>query len=132
MKAFRSLSILSLGLFLAFTASGPALASGDHDGDRSMKDKWADFRMIQTERHKMITELMVITRDLTEILRNLNHRPSASEREALAGMAKKLDEMLEHDKEISRKMAHKWKKNWSDDPGKKRDWERKRDHDDRD
>ena len=129
MKAFRYLSILNLGLFLAFAASGPVLASDDHDGDRSMKDKWADFRMIQTERHKMITELMVITRDLAEILRNLNHRPSAAERDALAGMARKLDEMLEHDRKISRKMAHKWKKNWSDDKGKRGDWEKDRDRD---
>ncbi len=119
MKHFRSLC--GLGLFLIVAGSGPAMASPDHDGDHSMKDKWADFRMIQTERHKMITQLMVITRDLTEILRNLNHRPSDAERESLARMTKTLDEMLEHDKAISRKMAHKWKKNWSGDRDERKD-----------
>ncbi len=115
MKSTRYL-LPTLVLAIASSIGGPAVASGMHDGDHAKKeDKWADFRMIQTERHKMITGLMTITRDIAEILRHLNHKPSASEKEALARMTRELDEMLRHDKEISRKMADKWKKNWSGD-----------------
>ncbi len=118
MKYSRILTALPVALILAFAVSGTALAEKDHHKKHGDKSQWSDFRMIQTERHAMIRGLMEVTRDLTNILANLNHKPSANEKEALNKMGKRLSKLIEKDDELSRKMAGKWKKKWSGDKDK--------------
>ncbi len=115
MKHFRTLTALPVALILTLAVSGTAMAEKDHHKKHGDKGQWSDFRMIQTERHKMIRGLMEVTRDLTEILANLNHKPSADEKAALAKMGKRLSKLIEKDDELSRKMAGKWNKKWSGD-----------------
>jgi len=80
------------------------------DDSSSNNDEWADFRMMMTERHKMVRSMMAMNREMMVILKDLNHRPSAADREKLGNMIKDIDDMIAHDVEISKRMMKKWKK----------------------
>lgn len=80
----------------------------DDNDWKNKKDDWSDFRVMMTERHKMTREIMAMTKETMVIIKNLNHKPSDSDKTRLDEMIKKLDEMMAHDKEISERMMKKW------------------------
>lgn len=99
--------ILVLLTSLLFTT---AVWADKDDKERRDDDQWSDFRMVMTQRHEMMVGMMKMTRETMEILKNLNHKPSAAEKEKLAMMIEDLDRMMARDKEMSNKMMHKWNK----------------------
>ncbi|MBI1195691.1 MAG: hypothetical protein GC138_07590 [Gammaproteobacteria bacterium] len=106
-------------LTIAFTAllafAGSSMAADRDDWKKGNSDaQWDDFRMVQTERHEMIVGIMKITKDLVNIVNNLNHHPSEADKVQLQEMGKKLDELIAKDDELSRKMAGKWNQKWQD------------------
>lgn len=105
----RNKLIVSGLMVLMLLVSGMALAekSNDHhNGDK--KEDWSDFRMMMTDRHKMMVSMMNMQKKTMEILQGLNHKPSASEKKKLGKMIVKLGDMIAEDKAISKKMMKKW------------------------
>ena len=121
MKYFK---LLLPAMFLAVLVSGNAQAEMDHHGKMdddkhagmsdmdkkgSHKKDWSDFKMMMTNRHKMMRDMMAMNRDVMKILVGLNHKPSADEKQQLSDMIMKLDKMIAMDKEMGMKMKDKWK-----------------------
>jgi hypothetical protein len=83
--------------------------------DDKTTDEWTDFRIMMTERHKMVRSMMTMTRETMEIVKNMEHHPSAADKKKLDNMIKDVDTMIEQDVEIGKKMMKKWKKeDWGD------------------
>lgn len=110
MKTMRILALMMLMLVL----SGGAWAEDSNEKD----DEWADFRMMMTERHQMVRNMMAMNREMMVILKNLDHRPSAADKEKLDNMIKDMDDMIAHDVEIGKRMMKKWKKEDWGEPGR--------------
>jgi len=110
MKALR---IVMLPMVMLF-ASGAVLADSD---DKNGED-WSDFSKMMTERSKMLRETMMITRETMKIVRDMNHHPSAAEKDKLDKMIKEMNGMMEHEADLGKKMMKKWKK---EDWGSNRD-----------
>jgi len=110
MKALR---VVILPMAMLF-ASGAVLA----DSDDQKKQDWSDFSAMMTERSKMLRDTMMMTRETMKIVKDMNHHPSAADKEKLETMIKEIDVLMEHEAEIGKKMMKKWqKKDW----GNKRD-----------
>jgi len=106
----RMMNVLAM-VMVTMLLTGTAWAADD--GQKM--DEWADFRTMMTERHKMVRGMMEMNSELMKIVKNLNHKPSAAEKEKLGNMIKDIDTMIAHDVEIGKKMMKKWKKkDWGD------------------
>jgi|GEM_PF-2595487 len=111
---FKALSPI-IALIALLTLTGTSMAADSDDWKKgNSDDQWADFRMVQTERHEMIVGIMKITKDLVNIVNNINHHPSAADKVQLQDMSRQLDALIAKDDELSRKMAGKWKQKWKD------------------
>jgi len=107
----KGLQILVVTIAMVLSA-GTVLASDDKDGS---KEDWSDFRMMMTERNKMVRSMMAMTRETMMIIRDMNHKPSADDKKKLDGMITDIDKLIEHDVETGKKMMKKWKKDdWGD------------------
>ena len=113
-KGFKAPSLMIASIVLLGLA-GTSMAADRDDWNKSKSDaQWEDFRMVQTERHEMIVGIMKVTKDLVNIVNNLNHHPSADDKVQLQDMTRQLDAMIAKDDKLSRKMAGKWKQKWKD------------------
>ncbi len=111
-SGFNTPSLIIM-LFALMTLASSSMASDrDWKKDNDSAQQWDDFRMVQTERHEMIVGIIKITKDLVNIVNNLNHHPSKADKSQLQDMGKQLDAMMAKDDELSRKMASKWNKKW--------------------
>jgi len=109
---FNKSSLIVMFFALLTLASVSMASDRDWKKDKDGAQQWDDFRMVQTERHEMIVGIMKITKDLVNIVNNMNHHPSKADKSVLQDMNRKLDAMMAKDDELSRKMAHKWNKKW--------------------
>lgn len=113
MKALR---IVILPMVMLF-ASGAVLADND---DKNSED-WKDFSAMMTERSKMLRSTMMMVRETMKIVRDMNHHPSAADKEKLNKMIDEVGDLMEHEADVGKKMMKKWKKE---------DWGGKRGSDD--
>lgn len=98
-------SLMAGVLAMMVTGSGALFAADDMmKGD----DQWKDFRMMMTQRSEMMRDMMAMQKETMMIIRNLNHKPSGEEKQRLDEMMGKLDDMIKQDREVSKKMMHKW------------------------
>ncbi len=74
----------------------PAFASSHND----MKDKKKDYKEHYMKRHQMNMDMMQMLSETMTILSNLNHMPSAKEKERLNEMIKQLNEMMKTHEEM--------------------------------
>ena len=83
--------------------------------DKKDGDDWAVFRTMMTERNKMVRSMMAMTRETMKIVRDMNHKPSAEDKDKLNTMINDIDKLIEHDVDTGKKMMKKWKKDdWGD------------------
>lgn len=107
----KQLQILLVAVML-LASVGTVMAS---DKDKKDGDDWADFRMMMTERNKMVRSMMAMTRETMKIVRDMDHRPSAADKQKLSDMIDDIDKLIEHDVDTGKKMMKKWKKDdWGD------------------
>lgn len=106
-KSFLTACLLSL-----FLAAG-AVQAGDMEmpcgkGKKGMMGHGGGMEMMKA-RQQMMTDMMGMLRDTMAILKDLNHKPSSAEREKLAGMIQRMDEMMAQHEEMHEKMRKKMK-----------------------
>ena len=106
-KNFLITCLLSL-----FLAAG-VVQAGDMEmpcgkGKKSMMGHGGGMEMMKA-RQQMMTDMMGMLRDTMAILKDLNHKPSSAEREKLAGMIQRMDEMMAQHEEMHEKMRKKMK-----------------------
>lgn len=110
MKALR---VVMLPMVLLFV-SGAVLADSD---DKNSED-WKDFSAMMTERSKMLRSTMMMLRETMQIVKDMNHHPSAADKEKLEKMIDETNTLMEHEAETGKKMMKKWKKeDWGDKRG---------------
>ncbi|MBI5451647.1 MAG: hypothetical protein HY940_09865 [Gammaproteobacteria bacterium] len=102
-----------VGMMLgSLLVSGTSLARSD-DADKGMDkdkaDQWGDFRMMMTERHKMLRAVLEMQQETMRIVKDIDHHPSKADQDKLAKMITQLDEFIARDEEISKQMMNKWK-----------------------
>lgn len=111
MKALRVVMLPMVMLF----ASGAVLADSDENND----ENWNDFSAMMTERSKMLRTTMMMLRETMQIVKDMNHHPSAADKEKLAKMIDETNGLMEHEAELGKKMMKKWKKeDWGDKGGR--------------
>ena len=108
----RKKNILTACLLSLFLAAGMAHA-GDMEmpcgkGKKGMKGHGGGMEMMKA-RHEMMNGMMSMMKETMFIVKNLNHKPSPAEREKLAGMIKRMDEMMAQHDEMHEKMRKKMK-----------------------
>ncbi len=86
MKRSTILVSAALALFL----SAGLVQAGGMPGHGDGKSHYGEM---MKERQQMMTDMMDMMKETMAILRNLNHKPSAEERERLGEMMQHLDEM---------------------------------------
>lgn len=91
----RTSIILSSALISALIAA-PVFASKNDDDD----DRKARYKEYYMQRHQMNMDMMQMLSETMTILSNLNHMPSAKEKQRLNDMIKQLNEMMETRKEM--------------------------------
>ncbi|MDX1253091.1 MAG: hypothetical protein IDH49_12725 [Gammaproteobacteria bacterium] len=103
--AFALAGALFTGHAFAADAAGmPGDATKDH------KTMW---RGMMKEHQQTMMEVKGMLKDVMVILKDLNHQPSAADRQKLADHVARLDEIMKKEKE----MAEKWKEMHKDMPG---------------
>lgn len=90
--------------FAADTAGATGEATKDH------KTMW---RGMMKEHQQTMMEVKGMLKDVMVILKDLNHQPSAADRQKLTDNIARLDEIMKKEKE----MAEKWKEMHKDMPG---------------
>lgn len=103
--AFALAGALFAGNTFAADAAG---ASGD-----SRKDHSAMWREMMKEHHEAMTEIKGMLKDVMVVLKDLNHQPSAADRQKLSSNIARLDDIIKKEKE----MAEKWKEMHKNMPG---------------
>lgn len=109
MKKMNILAVCALALFLA---AGLANA-GDMEmpcgkGKKGMMGHGGGMEMMKA-RQEMMTDMMGMLKETMTILKNLNHKPSAAEKEKLADMIGRMDEIIASHDEMHEKMHKKMK-----------------------
>lgn len=110
MKITRMITIAMLSIFVM---SGSAFASeGQHQG-KVMSDGYKQhYLTMMKERHQMTHDMMAMMKDLAGIIKGLNHKPDADEKNRLGKMMSDLDGMMQahEDRKNKMKEMHKKKK----------------------
>ncbi len=116
MKVMNIMATVILSLFLM---GGYAHASdmdmsegkGHHKGNMDMvgkKSHGGGMEMMQA-RHQMMNDMMGMLKETMSILKGLNHKPSAGEKEKLGDMIASMDKMIAHHDEMHEKMRERMK-----------------------
>ena len=95
----RSIMVVVATGFAAMLISAPVFADMDKDDSGKSGDKREMYMKMAQERHEMSIDMMKMLRDTMEIVKNLEHRPTAEEKEKLGKMISQMDEMIsKHEK----------------------------------
>ena len=95
----KFIRILATGLLGAALVSGGAFAASDDDDDKSPPQREMYMKMAK-ERHEMSQDMMTMLRETMEIVRNLDDKPSAGEKEKLSKMIERMDGMMKRHDEM--------------------------------
>jgi len=97
----KTVRIFMYGLLALMFMSGPAMADkGPHMGMMGDKD---GQHMMYRDHHDMSMEMMKMMKEVMGIVKNLEHRPSAAEKEKLDKMMSRLDEMMQQHEDMMKK-----------------------------
>ena len=115
MKIFQ---LIGSGVLATVLFSGVALADEGRNGrDEGMMGGDDDYPMMSQQRFQISNDMMTMMKDVMGILKNLNHKPADAEKERLAKVMGKLDEMMATHKEMNEKaneMRKERRKNWEE------------------
>lgn len=114
MKLIR---IVTAGIIGAALVGGVAVASPEGEGHEQRSDKREMYMKMAQERHEMSQDMMKMLRETMEIVRNLDHKASAGEKEKLGKMIGRIDEMLQKHEDMreEHKQMHDEKKMMRDE-----------------
>ncbi len=98
----KGMGLLLAGALVLMLAGGQVLAGEmkGHDKGKSM------FGQMMKERQQMMTDMMGMMKEMMGILRNLNHKPSAAERERLGEMMRKRMKEMHGERKMMKKNGH--------------------------
>lgn len=108
----RKMNILAACALSLFLAVGMAHA-GDMEmpcgkGKKGMMSHGGGMEMMKA-RQQMMTDMMGMLKETMAILKGINHKPSAAEREKLDAMIGRMDKMIAQHEEMHEKMHKKMK-----------------------
>ncbi len=101
----KGMGLLLAGALVLLLAGGQVFA-GEMKGHGNGKSM---FGQMMKERQQMMTDMMGMMKEMMGILRNLNHKPSAAERERLGEMMQHMDEMMARHEEMHEMMRKRMK-----------------------
>ncbi len=115
------IKILMMSIFLSLILTGSFASAGDSDmpdgkdyqGKMSMEGKKmgrAGGMGMMKARQQMAIETMAMLRQTMSILQDLNHKPSAEDKELLGKMVGRLDTMMSDSHEMGKKMEERMEK----------------------
>ena len=97
----KTASIFGFGLLALMFMSGPAMADkGPHTGMMGDKD---GQHMMYKDHHDMSMEMMKMMKEVMGIVKNLDQKPGAAEKEKLDKMMSRLDEMMQQHEDMMKK-----------------------------
>ena len=104
------LSLFLLGGYVHASDADMSESKG-HKGKMEMagkKSHGGGMEMMKA-RQQMMTDMMVMLKETMSILKGLNHKPSAGEKEKLGDMIASMDKMIAHHDEMHEKMRKRMK-----------------------
>ncbi len=115
------IKLLMMSIFLSLiltggfaSADGSDMPDGmDHQGKMSMEGKKmgrAGGMEMMKAHQQMAIETMAMLRQTMSILQDLNHKPSAEDKELLGKMAGRLDTMMSDSQEMGKRMEERMEK----------------------
>ena len=112
MKMTTLTTLLFLSLFLTggIAHADDSEKSEGKEGMKGMKMHRAGGMDMMKAHQKMTTDTMEMLRETMSILRDLNHTPSAEERERLGEMIAHMDAMMAEREEMQKKMKERMEK----------------------